>query len=81
MEKNTKLIGKHCKKYLIELKFEDEKAIFMAVSGMLDLKANYRQKHPKGWNCDMYKNDKEENTQHMYIWMQCIWILTQGIRM
>ena len=48
MEKNTKLIGKHCKKYLIELKFEDEKAIFMAVSGMLDLKANYRQKHPKG---------------------------------
>ena len=64
--KNTKNMDKHCKKYLKKLKFDNANTIFMAVSGMLDLKANYRQKHLRGWNCDMCKNNKEENTQHIF---------------
>jgi len=39
----TKNMGKHRKKYLKVLKFEDVIAIFMALSGMLDLKAIYRK--------------------------------------
>ena len=64
--KKTKNMDTHCKKYLKKLKFDNASTIFMAVSGMLDLKANYRQKHLRGWNCDMCKNNKEENTQHIF---------------
>ena len=39
-------MDKHCKKYLKELKYEDAKIIFKAVSGMLDLKANYKTNTP-----------------------------------
>ena len=47
------------------MKFEDQKAMFLAVSGILNLEAIYRQNYPRCRNFDMCK-DSKENTQHIF---------------
>ena len=53
--KKTKNMTKQCTKYLNKLEFDEARTIFKAESGMLNLKANYKQKYPYGLQCDSCK--------------------------
>ena len=63
--KKTENIKSDKENYINKLKFEDARILFMAKAGMLDLRANYKNKYKDGLECKTCVG-KVENTQHIF---------------
>ena len=61
--KKTRMMNEYNKKYLENLHFEEARAIFMMLTRMIDVKANFKNKY-KNLECEVCK--VEENTQHLF---------------
>ena len=61
--KKSKMMNEYNKKYLENFHFEEARAIFMMLTRMIDIKANFKNKY-KNLECDVCK--VEENTQHLF---------------
>ena len=61
--KKTKMMEEYNKNYLENLHFEEARAIFMMLTRMIDVKANFKNKY-KNLECDTCK--VEENTHHLF---------------
>ena len=63
--KKTQNIVKWKEDYIRNLKFEDARIIFKLRTNMIEVKANYKNKHAGQLNCEMCKL-VEETTQHLF---------------
>ena len=63
MEKRKKIMIEYNKKYIENLHFEEARAIFMMITRMIDVKANYKNNY-KSLECEICK--VEENTHHLF---------------
>ena len=63
--KKTENIKSDKENYINKLKFEDARILFMAKAGMLDLRANCKNKYKDGLECKTCVG-KVENTQHIF---------------
>ena len=61
--KKTKMMNEYNKSYIEKFHFEEARAIFMMLTRMVDVKANYKNKY-KNLECETCK--VEENTQHIF---------------
>ena len=61
--KKTKMIYEYDKNYLENLHFEEARAIFMMLTRMIEVKANFKNKY-KSLECETCK--VEENTNHLF---------------
>ena len=61
--KKTRMMNEYNKKYLENFHFEEARAIFMMLTRMIDVKANFKNKY-KNLECEVCK--VEENTQHLF---------------
>ena len=57
------MMGEYNKKYIENLHFEEARAIFMMLTRMIDVKANFKNKH-RNLECDTYLVD--ENIQLLF---------------
>ena len=61
--KKSKMINEYNKRYIEKFHFEEARAIFMMLTRMIDVKANFKNKY-KNLECEICK--VEENTQHLF---------------
>ena len=61
--KKTSLMKEYNKKYINNLHFEEARAIFMILTRMIDVKANFKNKY-SNLECDIC--NVEDNTQHIF---------------
>ena len=61
--KKTKMIYEYDKNFLENLHFEEARAIFMMLTRMIEVKANFKNKY-KSLECETCK--VEENTNHLF---------------
>ena len=61
--KKTKMMNEYNKEYIENLHFEEARAIFMMLTRMIEVKANYKNKY-KSLECEICK--VEENTLHLF---------------
>ena len=61
--KKTQMMKDYNKKYLENLDYEEARAIFMMITRMIDVKANFKNKH-KNLDCEICNT--EENTYHLF---------------
>ena len=61
--KKTKMMNEYNTNYIENLHFEEARAVFMMVTRMIDVKANYKNKY-KNLECEKCK--VEENTHHLF---------------
>ena len=61
--KKTKMMNEYNKDYIKKLYFEDARAIFMMLTRMIDVKANFKNKY-RDLECDICR--VEDNTQHLF---------------
>ena len=61
--KKTKIMNEYNKRYIEKFHFEEARAIFMMITRMIDVKANYKNKY-RSLECETCK--VEENTQHLF---------------
>ena len=59
----TKMMHEYNKKFIENLKFEEARAIFMMITRMIDVKANFKNKY-KNLECNVCK--MEDNTLHLF---------------
>ena len=60
--KKTKMMNEVNRKYLENFNFEEARAIFMMLTRMIDVKANFKNKY-RNLECEICR--VEENTQHL----------------
>ena len=58
--KKSKMINEYNKRYIEKFHFEEARAIFMMLTRMVDVKANYRNKY-KTWSAKYVKWRKTPN--------------------
>ena len=61
--KKTKIMYEYNKKYIEKFHYEEARAIFMMITRMIDVKANYKNKY-RNLECEICK--VEENTEHLF---------------
>ena len=61
--KKTQMMHLYNKEYIEKLHFEEARAIFMMITRMIDVKANYKNKH-KSLECNTCRT--EDNTLHLF---------------
>ena len=61
--KKTKMMNEVNRKYLENFNFEEARAIFMMLTRMIDVKANFKNKY-RNLECEICR--VEENTQHLF---------------
>ena len=61
--KKTKMMNEVNRNYLENFNFEEARAIFMMLTRMIDVKANYKNKY-RNLECEICRI--EENTQHLF---------------
>merc|ERR1711915_603664 len=61
--KKTKIMYEYNKKYIEKFHYEEARAIFMLITRMIDVKANYKNKY-RNLECEIYK--VEENAEHLF---------------
>merc|ERR1711915_225163 len=61
--KKTKIMYEYNKKYIEKFHYEEARAIFMLITRMIDVKANYKNKY-RNIECEICK--VEENTEHLF---------------
>ena len=61
--KKTKMMNEVSKNYLENFHFEEARAIFMMLTRMIDVKANFKNKY-RNLECEICRI--EENTQHLF---------------
>ena len=61
--KKTKIMYEYNNKYIENLHYEEARAIFMMITRMIDVKANFKNKY-RNIECEICK--VEENTEHLF---------------
>merc|ERR1712240_725378 len=61
--KQTKIMYEYNNKYIENLHYEEARAIFMIITRMIDVKANFKNKY-RNIECEICK--VEENTEHLF---------------
>ena len=61
--KKTKMMNEVSRNYLENFHFEEARAIFMMLTRMIDVKANFKNKY-RNLECEICRI--EENTQHLF---------------
>ena len=61
--KKTKIMHEYNKKYIEKYHYEEARAIFMMITRMINVKANYKNKY-RNLECEICK--VEENTEHLF---------------